>query len=78
MNVLTLKFYDGSIIRYEYQPEGKGGKGIIAYDKSNATFILEQAAEEDNDNYYANMAKSKIETLVDKKNLPMECIQAWY
>ncbi len=78
MNILTLKYYDGSIIRYEYQPEGKGGKGVIAYDKNKETLTVEKTAEDDANRYYANMAKSKIEKIIDKKNLPLECVQAWY
>ena len=79
MNILTLKFFDDNTILYEYQPEGKGKKGIIAYDKVNGNFRVEEAAEEDNNSgYYARMAQSKLENIINKKNLPMECVQAWY
>ena len=79
MNILTLKFFDDDTIVYEYQPEGKGKKGIISYDKKSGSFKIQKAAEEDSQSdYYAKMAQSKIANIVDKKNLPMECVQAWY
>ena len=79
MNILTLKFFDDDVILYEYQPEGKGEKGIISYNKKNGAFHVEKSAEEDNKaGYYAKMAQSKIANIVDKKSLPMECVQALY
>lgn len=78
MNVLTLKFFDDNVILYEYQPEGKGSKGIITYDKNNKTIEITQSSKEDTNNYYARMAKSKVASIVDTKSLPLECIQAWY
>ena len=79
MNILTLKFFDDDVILYEYQPEGKGEKGIISDNKKNGAFHVEKSAEEDNKaGYYAKMAQSKIANIVDKKSLPMECVQALY
>ena len=77
MNILTLKFFGDNIILYEYQPEGKGEKGVISYNKKNGDLSIEKLAQED-DGYYARMAQSKIANIVSKKNLPMECVQAWY
>ncbi len=78
MNVLTLIYFDNDVIRYGYQPEGKGKKGIIAYRSKDNTTIVEEQAEADNNNYYANMAKSKIQKIATEKTLPRECVQAWY
>ena len=78
MNLLTLIYFDGDIIRYGYQPEGKGKKGIIAYNSKDKTVTVEERAEADNNQYYANMAKSKIQKIVTEKTLPRECVQAWY
>lgn len=79
VNILTLKLFDDDVILYEYQPEGKGEKGVISYNKKNGDFHIEKPAEEDNNSgYYARMAQSKIANIVDKKSLPMECVQAWY
>ena len=78
MNVLTLKFFDDGFILYEYQPEGKGDKGIITYDKKNNTTEITKSASEDKNNYYARMAKSKVEMIVNDKSLPLKCVQAWY
>jgi len=78
MNVLTLKFFDDTVILYEYQPEGKGEKGVITYDKKNDVAEITKSAAEDKDNYYARMAKSKVTNIVNNKSLPLECVQAWY
>ncbi len=78
MNVLTLKFFDDTLIRYEYQPEGEGEKGIITYDKKKNEAEITKSAPNDRDNYYARMAKSKVATIVNNKSLPLECVQAWY
>lgn len=78
MNILTLIYFDNNVIRYEYQPEGKGKKGVIAYDCKNNTTTVEEHAESDSNNYYANMAKSKIQKIASEKTLPRECVQAWY
>lgn len=78
MNILTLLFFDESIIRYGYQPEGKGKNGIIAYDNKNKKAIIEAIAEEDSNHYYANMAISKVTDIANAKSLPLECVQAWY
>lgn len=78
MNILTLAFFDDNIICYEYQPEGKGSKGIITYNKKEKTAEITQSAADDSNNYYARMAKSKVVAIVDAKNLPLECVQAWY
>ena len=78
MNVLTLKFFDENCIIYEYQPEGNGERGEIVYSKKNDDFAVEKLAVNDENKYYANMAKSKMRELISKKNLPIECIQAWY
>ena len=78
MNVLTLLFFDKDIIRYGYQPEGKGKNGVISYNIKNGTVNIETKAEDDANSYYANMAKSKVEAIIKAKNLPLECVQAWY
>lgn len=78
MNVLTLKFFDDGLILYEYQPEGKGDKGLISYDKIKKTTEITKSASEDKDNYYARMAKSKVAMIVNDKSLPLQCVQAWY
>lgn len=77
MNILRLKFFDDDIILYEYQPEGKGVGGIITHNKKDNTTEITKTAVEDEDNYYAQMAKSKVVAIVSNKSLPLECVQAW-
>lgn len=78
MNLLFLKGLDSNCIIYEYQPDGKGKKGQIIYDKLSGDMKVEKLAENDTDHYYAEKAMYKVKTFVSKKNLPMEYTQAWY
>ena len=42
MNILNLKFFNDDVILYEYQPEGKGEKGIISYNRKNCDCRVEK------------------------------------
>jgi hypothetical protein len=77
MNILKLKEFNDDRIVYFYQPEGKGEYGEIIYAFSENEARIMKRAEENSD-YYANKAMSKIEDCVKRKNLPMELTQAWY
>ena len=78
MNLLFLKGLDSDYIIYEYQPDGKGKKGQIIYEKSSGNIQVEELAENDTDHYYAEKAMYKVKMFVSNKNLPMEYTQAWY
>lgn len=78
MNEMRLKLFDGVKVSYEYKPEGKGAWGLVTFNLLNGTSKIEITAENDTDtNRYANKALYKIEKLIEEKDLPIECIQAW-
>ena len=52
--------------------------GEILYDlKTNKITTLKKSPEDEFGNY-AYKAEKKVKDCVDRKNLPMNCIQAWY
>lgn len=77
MNKLTLKEFNANRIVYLYQPEGRGECGEVVYDfAENDVKITKQASEKSV--WHDNKALYKVKECVEKKNLPMELIQAWY
>ena len=77
MNELRLKEFNDERIVYLYQPEGRGECGEIVYFFSEAKAKIMKRAEEESD-WYAYKAVFKIEECVQKNNLPIKFIQAWY
>lgn len=64
---------------YEYKPEGKGSWGLVTLNILDGTSKIEINADNDTPtNRYANKAIYKMEKLVEEKDLPIECVQAWY
>lgn len=78
MNELILKEMNFDHIVYLYRPNGKGNPGEIKYDlKTNEIHVISNAPDDDT-GYFAHKAEKKVKECVNKKNLPMQCIQAWY
>ena len=78
MNELILKEMNFEYIVYLYKPNGEGEPGEIIYDrKNNETHIMEKAPA-DETGYFARKAERKVKECVEKNNLPIKCIQAWY
>lgn len=63
---------------YEYQPEGRGDKGIIVYSFAEKTAYIQKAAADDSSQYYARMAADAVTQIADKNNIPRVYTQAWY
>jgi hypothetical protein len=79
MNILKLKEYSSGQIVYEYQPEGKGEVGEVFFDISkNEGKLLKRASEDSPAALYGQKALLKLEELVQKNNIPLQCTQAWY
>ena len=78
MNELYLKNYSGSEMIYEYQPDGKGDKGIISYSFIDDVATIQKVAPGDQSQYYARMAMSAVKQIAKKNNIPRAYTQAWY
>jgi hypothetical protein len=79
MNILKLKEYSAGRLIYEYQPEGKGAFGEVFFDIPKHEGKLLKKAEEDSPHaLYGQKALIKVEELIQKNNIPLECTQAWY
>ena len=78
MNELILKTYNENEMAYEYQPEGKGDKGIIVYSFDKKTASIEKIALGDDNKYYARMATDAITQFALKNSIPRVYTQAWY
>jgi len=65
-------------IIYLYRPEKEGEYGEILYSFIDDVATTIKKAEKDMYGKYGYMAEKKVKECVDKKNLPMQCIQAWY
>ena len=78
MNELILKEMSLEHIVYLYKPNGKGTPGEIKYDLKTDEIVIVMNASDDDTGYFAHKAESKVKDCVRRKNLPMQCIQAWY
>lgn len=78
MNELYLKKYTENEIVYEYQPEGKGDRGIVAYSFDKKSASIQKVATSDINQYYARMATSAVAQIANKNNIPRVYTQAWY
>ena len=78
MNLLKLeRVYQGSVW-YLYQPEGKGEFGEVVFHFASAAPTVAKAAPQDASSRYGIKTAAKVAEFVEKKNLPMEYVQAWY
>ena len=78
MNLLKLERVDQGRVWYLYQPEGKGEFGEVVFHFASAAPTVAKAAPQDAGSRYGIKAAAKVAEFVEKKNLPMEYIQAWY
>ena len=78
MNLLKLERVDQGSVWYLYQPEGKGEFGEVVFHFASAAPTVAKAAPQDAASRYGIKAAAKVAEFVEKKNLPMEYIQAWY
>jgi hypothetical protein len=79
MNILKLKEYSAGQLVYEYQPEGKGEFGEVFFDiLKNEGKLLKLASEDSPTALYGGKALLKLEELIQKNNIPLQCTQAWY
>jgi hypothetical protein len=79
MNVLKLKEYSAGQLVYEYQPEGKGEFGEVFFDiPKKEGKLLKRASEDNPAATYGQKALLKLEELIQKNNIPLQCTQAWY
>ena len=74
MNLLKLERVDQGSVWYLYQPEGKGEFGEVVFHFASAAPTVAKAAPQDT----GIKAAAKVAEFVEKKNLPMEYVQAWY
>lgn len=71
-----ISFTDG-IVRYWYQPEGKGRKGIVEYNTiTEEGKIIEEA--EENPDFWNSRAIIKLIRLTQEGNYPQKAIVAIY
>lgn len=79
MNLLKLKEYHEDSLVYEYQPEGKGESGEVFFCLSDMRGkILKKASFDSAENSYGQKALLKVEELVRRNNIPIQCTQAWW
>jgi hypothetical protein len=75
---MVLKKFDKSEVIYFYYPEGGEFCGEVMYDFAKSTPEILRKSENDDTGYFADKALLKLKERVNKKNLPMDFIQAWY
>jgi hypothetical protein len=79
MNILKLKEYSAGRLVYEYQPEGQGESGEVFFDiPKNEGKLLKRAAEDNPAALYGQKGLLKLEELIQKNNIPLQCTHAWY
>ncbi|MDR1736169.1 MAG: hypothetical protein LBR85_04780 [Oscillospiraceae bacterium] len=78
MNRLKLIEYDPVQVVYQYVPEGQGEPGEVVFDFLTGAATVKKRAQNDEFGKYGHKATRRISEYVEKKNLPMDAIQAWY
>ena len=78
MNELLLKEYTSERVTYLYQPDGKGEYGEVTYIFADKEAKVIKQSKDDKIGRYGFKAALKIKECVDKNNLPIKFIQAWY
>jgi hypothetical protein len=78
LNELILKEVNLERVVYQYLPEGRGTPGEIEADRATGDVKVLERATEDDSGRYAHNAARRITEYMQKKNLPMQAIQAWY
>lgn len=71
-----ISFTDG-IVRYWYQPQGKGKRGIVEYNTVTEKGRVVEAAEENQD-FWNSKAIIKLIRLTDEGNYPEKTMVAIY
>jgi len=79
LNTLKLKEVKQGNIVYLYRPEDKGEPGEIhmRIGDEQAVVVL-RAANDNSAEHYGFKAAKAVKKCVEKKNLPLEFINAWY
>ncbi|MCL2019019.1 MAG: hypothetical protein FWG70_04590 [Oscillospiraceae bacterium] len=78
MNKLVLTEFKNDSVVYLYIPEGEGKPGRINASVSTGEAEVAERAENDEFGRYGHNAMKRIREYVQKKNLPIDAIQAWY
>jgi hypothetical protein len=78
MNELILKEFSSQKVVYQYLPEGKGEPGEIVYVFGRGNAEVVETASDDEFGSYAHKALNRVSEYINKNNLPMRAIQAWY
>ncbi|MDR1564915.1 MAG: hypothetical protein LBS74_08165 [Oscillospiraceae bacterium] len=78
MNKLVLKEATQEYVIYWYQPQGEGEYGEIKIKSGDENAEVLSKPSSDEDGYFAHKACRKVKECFEKKNLPMNFIQAWY
>ena len=77
MNKLELKEANREYVVYFYRPEGKGTNGEIRINIGDDEAAVVTRSDADTSGRYAFKATIAVKECVDRRNLPMEFIQAW-
>jgi len=78
MNKLKLIEYNAKHVVYQYIPEDKGDPGEIVFDLLTGEAMVNKRAQNDEFGKYGHNATRRVAEYVEKKNLPIDAIQAWY
>ncbi|MFL0245518.1 hypothetical protein [Candidatus Clostridium stratigraminis] len=77
MMLLEFISFDNGIVRYWYQPEEKGKKGIVEYNTRTEEGKIIEAAE-NNPDFWNSRAIAKLRRLSAEKQYPEKTIMAIY
>jgi len=78
MNRLKLLEYNAKHIIYQYIPEDSGEAGEVVFNINTGEISIAKPAQNDEFGKYGHKAVKRVEEYIEKKNLPMEAVQAWY
>ncbi len=78
MNKLKLIEFGPKQVVYQYVPEDKGEPGEVTFDFLTGAATVKKRAQNDRFGKYGHNASRRISEYVEKKNLPMDAVQAWY
>jgi hypothetical protein len=78
LNTLKLKEANQEYVVYQYRPEDKGEPGEIRMKIGDDKAVITLRAGNDNSaEHYGFEAANAVKKRVEKKNLPLEFINAW-
>lgn len=78
MNKLKLIEFNSEYIIYQYIPEDKGEPGEVAFSVLTGETAVKKRAQNDESGRYGHNAVRRVIEYIEKKNLPMYAVQAWY